>query len=117
MALRRASVAAAMVLGHHAPYGPQRPARRCEHACLLAGAAFFTRQTRLLNSQNGEYPQVTVTRGTQSSGRRQGMNVPVERLHHRAGDDITLGYGLADGEWLSLESVVQGGRHLRYERK
>jgi hypothetical protein len=71
---------------------------------------------KLLNSQTGEYEDVTVT----LEGREQ---VPVAgesvdalryRLSAEAGD-ITLWYSAEDNTWVGLEAPAKGGRKLRYQ--
>jgi hypothetical protein len=71
----------------------------------------------LLNSQTGEYVAVTAESlgaGTLSLGERE---VAVERWVLRGRNlEITLAYAARDGEWLALDSELEGGRKLRYRR-
>ena len=71
---------------------------------------------RLLNSQTGEYEDVTVA----LEGREQltvaGQQIDTlrYRLSAEAGD-ITLWYSSADNTWVGLEAPAKGGRKLRYQ--
>ena len=71
---------------------------------------------KLLNSQTGEYEDVTVT----LEGREQlpVAGEPVDtfryRLSAQAGD-ITLWYSSTDNTWVGLEAPAKGGRKLRYQ--
>lgn len=73
---------------------------------------------QLLNSQTGEYVAVAAEHlgaGTLSLGEQE---VAVERWVLRGkGLEITLAYAARDGEWLALDSEIEGGRTLRYRRK
>jgi hypothetical protein len=73
------------------------------------------KQTRLLNSETGDYQPVSVTpegparvsvRGSAVSAQRYSLTAP--------GLALQLWYS-STGEWLALESKVKGGRTLRYE--
>ena len=72
---------------------------------------------RLLNPQTGEYVSV-IWRALPPGELRIGEDtVPVERYALTGTDlDITLTYHADTGEWLALDSVVQGGRRLSYRR-
>jgi len=71
---------------------------------------------RLLNSQTGEYEDVTVTfedRDEVVVGDR-----PVDALRYRLSakaGDITLWYSSDTSRWLALEAPAKGGRTIRYE--
>lgn len=76
------------------------------------------RQTRLLNSQTGEYQavqlreageEVIAYRGGQQRARRVALEGP--ELH------IDLWYSSADKDWLALESKSKNGRIIRYVRQ
>jgi hypothetical protein len=72
---------------------------------------------RLLNPQTGEY--LPVVRRALPRGELQigGHSVPVERYALTGADlDITLTYHAETGEWLALDSIVEGGRRLSYRR-
>lgn len=72
---------------------------------------------RLLNSQTGEYVPVQVRPlgpGRLRSGERE---MVVERFQiNGQGVDITLSYAADSGEWVALDSRLDGGRTLRYRR-
>lgn len=88
-------------------------------ACIMTFAywnpAFLT-EDKLLNSQTGEYEDVTITRVGEESLRVNDKAVAAVRylIDLKAGP-ITLWYGASDFRWLALESVAAGGRALRYE--
>ena len=71
-------------------------------------------QSRLLNSQTGEYEVIKVEDlGSQSITVR---GSPVTATHYRINGPkhpIDLWYS-AEREWLALESLIDGGRRLRY---
>jgi len=87
-------------------------------ACVMTFAYWnpqMLRQTHLLNAQNGDYLEVRVTARGMEAVRVRGAEVPAERYALRAkGIAIDLWYSL-NQDWLALESVTDGGRHLRYE--
>lgn len=74
-------------------------------------------RANLLNPQTGDYLPVRVRSlgpGTLDGGARR---IGVERWALLGKDlDITLEYAAAGGEWLGLESRLEGGRVLRYRR-
>lgn len=71
---------------------------------------------RLLNSQTGEYEDITVSfedRDEVVVGER-----PVAALRYRLSakaGDITLWYSSDDRRWLALEAPAKGGRTIRYQ--
>lgn len=75
----------------------------------------FLDQPRLLNSQTGQFVDVSVLdKGTETLDVR-GEAVPANRFELTAeAVDLTLWYS-PDGEWLALESVAKGGHIIRYE--
>ncbi len=76
----------------------------------------FLTQTSLLNSQTGEYIPVTITGPFPATRIDRGQSVETQRYQIKAKDiDIQLWYSQS-GDWLALESAVEGGRTLRYER-
>lgn len=88
---------------------------RCVQTFAYWNPAILESQ-KLLNSQTGEYEDVTVT----LEGREQ---LPVAgeaidtlryRLSAQAGD-IILWYSSADNTWVGLEAPAKGGRKLRYQ--
>jgi len=70
---------------------------------------------RLLNSQTGEYEDVTVTFEKQERLEVGGKTVDAlrYRLSAKAGD-ITLWYSSEDGTWLGLKAPAKGGRTISY---
>lgn len=92
--------------------------RRTLTGCVMTFAYWnpdFLEQPRLLNPQTGEYLEVDVQRLEPASTTLSGETVRTIRYRITARDmDITVFYS-ADNEWLALESVVKGGRILRYE--
>ena len=71
---------------------------------------------RLLNSQTGEYEDVSVAFESDdvvSVGDRT-VDALRYRLSAKAGD-ITLWYSTVDRQWLALEAPAKGGRTIRYE--
>lgn len=93
--------------------------RRLDADCVMSFAYWnrdYLRQTRLLNSQNGEYLDVEVEAGGIERLRFDEREIDAERyrLRNRERDvDITVWYAVASGEWLCLESRVDG-RVIRY---
>lgn len=73
--------------------------------------------TRLLNTQTGEYENVSASFDRRDEVRVDGE--PVDALRYRLstkGGDITLWYSDDDQPlWLALEAPAKGGRTLRYE--
>ena len=71
---------------------------------------------RLLNSQTGEYEDVSVAFESDdvvNVGTRA-VDALRYRLSAKAGD-ITLWYSTVDRRWLALEAPAKGGRTIRYE--
>lgn len=71
---------------------------------------------KLLNSQTGEYEDVTVT----LEGREQlpVAGEPVDTIRYRLSaeaGDIILWYSSTDNTWVGLEAPAKGGRKLRYQ--
>jgi hypothetical protein len=87
--------------------------------CVMSFAYWnrdYLGQSRLLNAQNGEFVEVDVERGDIERLRLDAHEVAAERyrLRNRELDiDITVWYEQSSGEWLSLESRVDG-RVIRY---
>jgi hypothetical protein len=74
-------------------------------------------RTRLLNSQTGDYPEVTITPLGEDRITLGARQVEVTRYALRGVDlDITLAYELGSDEWVALETRLRGDRLLRYRR-
>ena len=76
----------------------------------------FRDETRLLNSQTGEYELVSVERVGTETISLQGQEIPA--VHYRLEAEtapISLWYSGDSDRWLALETVAKGGRVLRYE--
>ncbi|MEM9208417.1 MAG: DUF6134 family protein [Pseudomonadota bacterium] len=72
--------------------------------------------SRLLNSQTGDYEQVSVEFDGRDSVAVDGVEVPADRYTLMTkGGDVTLWYSADDWVWLALEAPAKGGRTLRYE--
>ncbi len=71
---------------------------------------------RLLNSQTGEYEDVSVNFEGEDEVSVGGKSVDAlrYRLSAKRGD-ITLWYATDDRRWLALEAPAKGGRTIRYE--
>ena len=75
----------------------------------------FLHQSRLLNPQTGEYLDVQVQPLDAEPVSVRGENVLAQPYRLIARNmELTVWYSQND-EWLALESVVKGGRILRYE--
>lgn len=77
----------------------------------------FLKEPQLLNPQTGEYLDVDIERLTEQSVDVAGESVLAERYSIKARDaDIAIEVWYAqDDRWIGLESVVKGGRKIRYE--
>lgn len=72
--------------------------------------------SRLLNTQTGEYEDVSVAYEGDDRVILGNREIPAERYRLGAkGGDITLWYAKSDRRWLKLEAPAKGGRKLRYE--
>ncbi len=69
---------------------------------------------RLLNSQTGELVPVQVTPRGQETVLVRGQLRPASR-HRISGPDLSIDLWYADGRWVALEALAEGGRRLRYE--
>ena len=70
----------------------------------------------LLNTQDGEFLDVEISNPVFEELEVRGESRPSYRYRLAAGAlNLDLWYS-TDKEWLALESEVQGGRTLRYER-
>ncbi len=95
-----------------------RPEGRDIHSGCVRSFAYWDRQLldseRLLNSQTGELVPVQLIPQGQERVRVRGA----ERLASRyriSGPDLQIDVWYADGEWVGLEALTDGGRRLRYE--
>jgi hypothetical protein len=86
--------------------------------CVMSFAYWnpaFLEQSRLLNSQDGEFLDVEISPPVAESLEVRGEQRAAYRYRLAAGElRLDLWYS-ADREWLALESEVRGGRKLRYE--
>jgi hypothetical protein len=74
-------------------------------------------QQRLLNSQTGEYVPVRIAPLGSDRLRIGQRDVAVKRYALKGqGIDITLAYTADGGDWVGLDSKLEGGRTLRYRR-
>lgn len=79
--------------------------------------------SKLLNSQTGDYVDVTVAKVGEGPVSVAGESVDAVQYNIKSTPDysgkpvdITLWYNAAGTEWLALESLAKGKRKLRYER-
>lgn len=96
----------------------KRTAGRDLHGgCIMSFAYWDPRileADRLLNSQTGELVPVQVTdQGTETVTVR-GAERPATR-HRISGPGLSIDLWYADGRWVALEALADGGRRLRYE--
>jgi hypothetical protein len=87
-------------------------------ACVKSFAYWdesFLTESRLLNSQTGEYETVNLTRHGVETLQLSGRSLAAEHYSLHTGHfGIDLWYS-SQGEWLALESHLENGRTLRYE--
>jgi hypothetical protein len=87
--------------------------------CIMSFAYWnpeFLQQRSLLNTQNGDFIPVTVSRLESAALAVDGDMRMARKYRVRAeGLELLLWYS-EDGDWLALETVAGGGRKLRYER-
>jgi hypothetical protein len=97
--------------------GRQPPLGDCVGTFAYWDRSQLAGRNRLLNSQTGEYVPVAVRSLGAGSVTLGGREVRVERFALSGKDiDITLAYAADNGEWLTLDSRLEGGRTLRYRR-
>lgn len=88
--------------------------------CVMSFAYWnpqILRQTRLLNSQTGQYEAVTIAAMGEEKIIVRGAPVQARRYRITGPKNpIDLWYG-ADYHWLALQSTLEGGRRLRYSLK
>jgi hypothetical protein len=74
-------------------------------------------RSKLLNSQTGDYVNVTARALGPDRLKLGDGELWVERFELRGRDlEIQLAYSAETGEWVALDSEVAGGRTLRYRR-
>lgn len=87
--------------------------------CVMSFAYWnpkFLEQSSLLNTQDGEFLEVEISSPVFEELEVLGESRPSYRYSLAAGAlNLDLWYS-TNNEWLALESEVQGGRTLRYER-
>lgn len=93
--------------------------RRAElPSCVMTFAYWnpdFLEQPRLLNPQTGEYLDVEVDELGAETLEIDGRAVDAQGYRIRArGVEVSVWYS-ADDQWVALESLVKGGRTIRYE--
>jgi hypothetical protein len=94
--------------------------REAHDGCVMSFAYWnpeILRQTRLLNSQTGQYEAVTIA--AMGEERITVRGAPVQAKRYRITgpkNPIDLWYG-TDNNWLALQSTLEGGRRLRYALK
>ena len=93
-------------------------AREVLDGCVMSFAYWnprILRQSRLLNAQTGEYEAVNVAAIGAESAMVRGTPVAARRFRITGRKfPIDVWYSATD-EWLALESVLEGGRRLRYQ--
>ena len=87
-------------------------------ACVMSFAYWnpeFLKQRRLLNTQNGEFLEVTVSAPVYHEVEIRGKALPAWRYDLAAGPlKLQLWYS-EENQWLGLASETESGRMLRYE--
>ena len=97
--------------------GGERRLGGCVASFAYWDSKLLTQRRELLNSQTGEYVPVQIDALGRDRIRIGGREVPVERYSLKGkGLDITLAYDAGSGEWVALDSRLEGGRTLRYRR-
>jgi hypothetical protein len=88
-------------------------------ACIMTFAYWnpeFLRADQLLNSQTGEYENVSVVIEGEEVLAVKGQDIQAIKYSlSLAAGPISLWYAADDHRWLALESIVKGGKVLRYE--
>lgn len=97
--------------------GAERRLGGCVASFAYWDSKLLTQRRELLNSQTGEYVPVRIDSLGRDRIRIGEREVPVERYSIKGpAIDITLAYDAGSGEWLTLDSRLDGGRTLRYRR-
>jgi hypothetical protein len=88
------------------------------HPGCIRSFAYWDRQLlesdRLLNSQTGELVPVQVTPQGEERVRVRGDERVASR-YRISGPNLQIDVWYADGDWVGLEALTDGGRRLRYE--
>jgi hypothetical protein len=97
--------------------GGERRLGGCVASFAYWDSKLLTQRRVLLNSQTGEYVPVQIDSLGRDRIRIGEREVPVERYSIKGEElDITLAYDARSGEWVALDSRLEGGRTLRYRR-
>jgi hypothetical protein len=97
--------------------GGERRLGGCVASFAYWDSKLLTQRRELLNSQTGEYVPVRIDSLGRDRVRIGEREVPVERYSLKGKElDITLAYDAGSGEWVALDSRLEGGRTLRYRR-
>jgi hypothetical protein len=97
--------------------GGERRLGDCVASFAYWDRALLLPRRELLNSQTGEYVPAQIDSLGRDRIRIGGREVPVERYSLKGKElDITLAYEARSGEWVALDSRLDGGRTLRYRR-
>jgi hypothetical protein len=97
--------------------GGERRLGGCVASFAYWNSKLLTQRRELLNSQTGEYVPVRIDSLGRDRIRIGEREVPVERYSLKGKEiDITLAYEAGSGEWVALDSRLDGGRTLRYRR-
>jgi len=97
--------------------GGERRLGGCVASFAYWDSKLLTQRRELLNSQTGEYVPVQIDSLGRDRIRIGEREVPVERYSIKGKElDITLAYDAGSGEWVALDSRLEGGRTLRYRR-
>jgi hypothetical protein len=95
-----------------------RPEGREVHPGCVRSFAYWDRRLleadRLLNSQTGELVPVEVTPQGRERVRVRGDERAASR-YRISGPNLQIDVWYADGDWVGLEALTDGGRLLRYE--
>jgi hypothetical protein len=96
----------------------ERPDRREEHRGCVMSFAYWNpgilQANALLNSQTGEFVPVTITAQGDDRVDVRGRTLSAQR-HRIVAPQLRIDLWYADGQWVALEALAQGGRRLRYE--
>jgi len=97
--------------------GGERRIGGCVASFAYWNSKLLTQRRELLNSQTGEYVPVRIDSLGRDRIRIGEREAPVERYSLKGKEiDITLAYEAGSGEWVALDSRLDGGRTLRYRR-